>query len=77
MLAHRAQIHAVCYEELVANPAAVMTGIGEWLGVDPGGFPTGQIRVSSVGKYRNGLTDKELETVTAVAGGTLSKLGYS
>ena len=60
-----------------ASAFAVMTGIGEWLGVDPDGFPTSDIRATSVGNYRDGLTDEELDTVNTIAGGTLTKLGYS
>lgn len=76
MLAHQTQVHVVRYEELVTDPRAVMTGIGEWLGVDPDGFPTQDVRGTSVGNYRDGLTDEELDTVNTVAGGTLTKLGY-
>ena len=77
MLNHETKIHTVRYEDLVTTPQAVMAGIDEWLGVDPGKFPSGPVHATSMGKYRNGLTETELEMVASVAGQTLARLGYS
>ena len=84
---HETKIHTVRYEDLVTTPQAVMAGIriarrwvfgvDEWLGVDPGKFPSGPVHATSMGKYRNGLTETELEMVASVAGQTLARLGYS
>ena len=76
MLKHKPSVHIVRYEDLVADPKTVMTAVGEWLGVDPAGFPSAQVRATSVGKFRDGLTASELEMVDHVAGPTLTKLGY-
>jgi len=68
--------HWVRYEDLVHDPMAVMTGVGEWLGVDPTGFPTTDVSRRSVGKFRDGLTKGQLDLVSQVAGATLVDLGY-
>ena len=62
--------HCVRYEDLVRDPLAVMTG------VDPKGFPTTEVSRRSVGGFRNGLTQRELDLVSQVAGGTLVDLDY-
>ena len=76
MLRHEAKVHVVRYEDLVSDPKTVMRGVSEWLGVDPDGFPHAPVRSTSVGKFREGLTASELDTVNEVAGPTLTKLGY-
>jgi hypothetical protein len=73
---HRSQAYCVRYESLVGYPAAELKALGEWLGVDPGGFSPGRVHAGSVGKYRQGLSPEELEMVLEVAGPTLERLGY-
>jgi hypothetical protein len=73
---HAAQLHIVRYEDLIDNPKAVFASIGDWLGVDPAGFPTHEIKRSSLGKYKGGLTNEELATVMDIAGPTMAQLGY-
>ena len=36
------------YEDAVANPGQMATTLGEWLGVDPGGFRFQGIRTSFI-----------------------------
>lgn len=73
---HAAQLHIVCYEDLIDNPKAVFASIGNWLGVDPIGFPTHEIKRNSIGKYKSGLTGEELAAVMDIAGPTMTRLGY-
>lgn len=73
---HADQLHIVRYEDLIDNPKAVFASIGDWLGVDPAGFPTHEIKRSSIGKYKRGLTDEELAVVMDIAGPTMARLGY-
>ena len=70
------RVHCVRYEDLVRDKRAIMTGVGEWLGVDPTGFSTTDVSRRSVGKFRDGLTKGELDLVSQVAGATLVDLGY-
>ena len=76
MQRHLSQIHAVRYEDLVDDPETVMAGVGEWLGVDPRGFPVEEVHGASVGKYRSSLTTEELEVVLDITGAKLAELGY-
>ena len=76
MLSHEGRIHIVRYEDLVSDPRRVLTGVGEWLGVDPAAFPTLDARPTSIGKHRDGLSDAELTVVNRIAGPTLERLGY-
>lgn len=64
------------YETLVTQPAQVIPDLARWLGVSPSGFDTSLLKPSSIGKYKQGLTAVELEELMAVAGPTLSRLGY-
>lgn len=76
METHADSIHVLRYEDLVGDPAAALTAVGEWLDVDPTLFPVGMVRTTSVGKHGKGLTDEELDTVTEIAGPTLERYGY-
>ena len=76
MQRHHAKIHAVRYEDLVEEPKTVMAGIGEWLGVNPRGFPLEEVHGASVGKYRSSLTAEEVAVVLDIAGTKLAELGY-
>jgi len=73
---HAAQLHIIRYEELIDNPETIFAAIGDWLGVDSAGFPTHEIKRSSLGKYKGGLTNEELATVMDIAGPTMARLGY-
>lgn len=74
---HADKIQIVRYEDFVANPAPILDELGENLGIDPGGFVTGEIRTSSIGKYRKGLSTKQIDRVMAIAGPTMQRLGYA
>jgi hypothetical protein len=76
MTRHEPLIHTVRYEDLVADPRRVMAAVGEWMDVDPTGFPLERVHEKSVGRYQEGLTADELATVCKVAGPTLARLGY-
>lgn len=64
------------YEALMHEPKKELQRVSEAIGLDPAGFPTDMIDPGSIGKYRKGLTDAELETVLRVAGPTMERLGY-
>ena len=71
-----AGIQAIRYEDLIENPRQPLAKLAAALRVDPDGFPTQLIRRGSIGKYRKGLTEKELATVLETAGPTMRRLGY-
>ena len=65
------------YEDLVSHPRSELLRLAEWLDVDPSGFEASTVSDSSVGKYEQGLTGRELEDVLRVAGPTMHRLNYS
>lgn len=69
-------LHVMRYEDLVTLPAQHLHRLGEYLEVDPDGFPALNIRTNSIGKYRFGLTDRELAHVMTIAGPTMTRFGY-
>lgn len=71
-----ARVHAIRYEDLVLTPEAVLPALGNWLGVDPDGFQHQMLRADSVGKYRAGLSEQEIQDVLAIAGPTMRRLNY-
>lgn len=76
---NRKQVHIVRYEDLVRRPNREVERLAKMLGVDPLGFSgyvVSNIRDSSIGKFRTGLTKGEIETVVKIAGPTMAKLGY-
>lgn len=70
------QVHVIRYEDLVRQPDQEFAILADWLGVDAAGFHSAAVRDKSVGKYRCGLSDRELDAVIAVAGPTMARLGY-
>lgn len=74
---HAEDLYIIRYEELVADPRPVLDRLARWLEVDPGGFEPGMVSASSVGKYMQGLTTRELDDVLKVAGSTMKRLNYS
>lgn len=73
---HSDKSYAIRYEDLIQQPERELEGIGSCLNVDSKGFPAHIIRGTSIGKYKIGLTDSELEMVMRVAGPTMARLGY-
>jgi hypothetical protein len=73
---YKDKLHVIRYEHLVQDPKSEFEVLGKWLGVDPAGFPVARIRDTSIGKHRKGLSNQELEIVMAIAGPTMSRLGY-
>ena len=45
-------------------------------GMGRGGFLDDEIKTINIGKYKKGLTEKEIETVIEVAGHTMDRFGY-
>jgi len=76
MEVHRDTVFALRYEQLVTDPRKSLDSLSEWLGIDPAGFEIQRISSRSIGKYRDGLTEAEIETVMKIAGPTMSRLGY-
>ena len=70
------RIYCLRYEDFVTSPVFVMTGLGEWLGVDPDGFECKRVHAMSIGKYKDGLSADQIERVLAIAGPTMKRLGY-
>jgi len=73
---HRSTLFVIRYEDFVRQPAPIMAAMASYLGVDPAGFRTDRIHDRSIGKFKASLTPEEMNDVTAVAGGTLGRLGY-
>ena len=73
---YKDKVHIVRYEDLVHHTERELIALGNWVGVDPAGFSIKMVRNTSVGKYRSGLTDKELATVMEIAGPTMERMGY-
>ena len=76
MECHHSRLFAIRYEDLVQRPEAELRRLAEWLGVEPSGFDATQVSDAAIGKYRQGLSDQELDAVLKVAGPTLRRLGY-
>jgi hypothetical protein len=74
---HADHLFAIRYEDLVDQPVSELNRLAEWLTVDPSGFDAKLVSGSAVGKFRQGLTARELEDVLRVAGPTLERLKYS
>ena len=60
------RIHIIQYEALIGEPKAVITGLVEWLNVDPGRFNCDFVDAGSIGKHRTELTGAQLYTVLLV-----------
>lgn len=73
---HRERFHIIRYENLVTKPGEELARLAEYLRVDPAGFKPEMVKSSSVGKYKEMLTDKQIVEVIEVAGPTLEQLGY-
>ncbi len=73
---HADKLVILQYEALVHEPEKELRRVSEAIGVDPSGFPAGMIDPGSIGKYQKGLTPQELESMMAVAGPTMERLGY-
>jgi hypothetical protein len=73
---HRGKLCIIQYEDLIKEKERELKKLGNWLGVDPAGFSAGMIRDNGIGKYKSGLSDKDLMTVMDVAGPTMAKIGY-
>ena len=77
MEANRDRIFVMRYEELVTDVTRTLARLSEWLEIDPEGFDCERISSRSIGKYRNGLTHSELDTVMEIAGPTMARHDYS
>lgn len=64
------------YEALMVQPELELSRVSQAIGLDGLGFPIDMINPGSIGKYKKGLTAEELDTVLAVAGPTMERLGY-
>jgi len=73
---HRGRIYIIRYEDFIAKPQIELENLGRWLGVDPTGFPSHEIKQTSMGKFSQGLSKEELSTVLKIAGPTMERLGY-
>ena len=66
----------VQYEKLVTDTPVVVSDLANQLSVDASGFDLTDIRSSSIGLYRGGLSEEDLRQVIEVAGPTMEQLGY-
>ena len=70
------RIHIIRYENLIREPGGELEIVGQLLGVDPGGFPIDMIYNTSIGRYKQGLSEDQLTSVMKIAGPTMTRLGY-
>jgi len=70
------KLHIIRYEDLVLRPEHELAELGKWLSLDPSCFNYEIVQKDSIGKYKNSLSDEALETIMAIAGSTMSRLGY-
>jgi hypothetical protein len=73
---NRERFHIIRYEDLATHPKVELSRLAEYLKVDPDGFKSRMIKSSSIGKYREKLTEEQINEVVEVAGPTLERLGY-
>lgn len=73
---YREKIHIIRYENLVTAPEKEFELLGKWLDLDPFGFSSESVRDTSIGKFKRGLTEKELSTVLEIAGEAMAELRY-
>lgn len=76
MKRNEASLFTIRYEDLVAEPAATLNRLGEWLDIDPGGFPIEYVRPDRGGKYKTGLTTEEIASINDIVGPVLHQAGY-
>lgn len=74
---HAAKLHTIRYEDLVQGPGYQLDALARLLGIDPAAFPIAMVRKDGTGKYHDGLSRDELETVMQIAGPSMARLGYS
>jgi len=73
---HAGQVHVIRYEDLVSEPQEVLAAFGRWLGVAPEGFQHQRVRSTSMGEYRQCLSDEEIKAIVSFAGPVMERLGY-
>lgn len=73
---YRSRLLAIRYEDFVRAPGGVAEVLGEYLGVEPSGFPIDLVRADRVGSYRERMSQQELDDVLSTAGLTMQRLGY-
>lgn len=71
------KLHLIQYERFVTEPAQSLAELAGWLGILPENFSQKQVRASSIGKYRQGLTPDEIAQVESIAGEKMQDLEYS
>ncbi len=76
MEAHSDRIFILRYEDLVTGCCDALERLSDWLAIEMAGFEVDRISSRSIGKYRDGLTHAELETVLEIAGPAMERLGY-
>lgn len=70
------QVYIMRYETLVQSPHETLTAFSDWLGIDAAGFEPDKVQDTSIGNYRQKLTEAEVADVMTVAGPTMARLGY-
>ena len=73
---HKESIYMVCHEDLLSDPQKVLTPFAHWLCIDPQYFRYDFIHTGFANEYKRVLTAKDLDTIRAIAGPTMERLGY-
>lgn len=69
-------VHALRFEDLVARPRDVITGVARHLGVEPEGFGTEILKAPEPEKFRRILHADDVAAIERVAGGAMRRWGY-
>ena len=73
---HTDELHIIRYEAFCDAPRHHLDELAEYLGVPARGFKHNKVRATSVGRYAEGLTSRQVEDVLRIAGPTLERLNY-
>ncbi len=76
MFRYKKVLHTIKYETIIAEPQKTLISLGEYLDVAPEGFDYSLLRDSSIGRYRNTLTQEDIDLVEKIAGKQMKMLGY-
>jgi hypothetical protein len=74
---NRERVHAIRYEDFVADPHRHLGPLGAYLGVPAGGFDVSRVGQGGVGIWRERLSPAEVDAIMRVAGETMARWSYT
>ncbi len=73
---HSSRIHIIRYENLITHPKQELKKLGQWLGVPPEGLPAHLITPQNPEKYKDGLSEDQVNRLLEICRPTMKRLGY-